>query len=142
MSEKSKKKPEHWIDKLTSNVIENWPEVKNFNCYCGLSISGVCHVGNLRGEIVLTNAVVTELQALGYEATHNLILYTSDPWKGKESQLNLYPNPKKAEKYKNWRLIEVPSPSNPNISWVDHYWKDFGTPLPKFGRDIKIIRTH
>ncbi|MHA2280794.1 MAG: lysine--tRNA ligase [Promethearchaeota archaeon] len=142
MSEKLKKKPEHWIDKLTSNVIENWPEVKSFNCYCGLSISGICHVGNLRGEIVLTNAVVTELQALGYEATHNLILYTSDPWKGKESQLNLYPNPKKAEKYKNWRLIEVPSPSNPKISWVDYYWKDFGIPLPKFGRDVQIIRTH
>ncbi|MBY8984652.1 MAG: lysine--tRNA ligase [Candidatus Lokiarchaeota archaeon] len=142
MSEKSEKKPEHWVDKLTSKIIENWPEVKSFNCNCGLSISGFCHVGNLRGEIIHANAVVNELQSQGYEATHNLILYTADPWKGKETQLNLYPNPKKAEKYKNWRLIEVPSPSNPNISWVDYYWKDFGDPLPRFARDIEIIRTH
>ncbi|MHA1985593.1 MAG: lysine--tRNA ligase [Promethearchaeota archaeon] len=142
MNEKLEKKPQHWIDKLTSNLIENWPSVQNFNCNSGLSVSGVCHVGNLRGEIVLTNAVVNELKAQGYEATHNLILYTSDPWKGKETQLNLYSNPKKAEEYKNWRLLDVPSPMNPNISWVDDYWKDFGIPLPRFGRDIKIIRTH
>jgi lysyl-tRNA synthetase class 1 len=71
-----------------------------------------------------------------------LILYTSDPWKGKETQLNLYSNPKKAEEYKNWRLLDVPSPMNPEVSWVDDYWKDFGIPLPRFGRDVKIIRTH
>ena len=142
MNKKLKKKPQHWIDKLTSDLIDNWPEVKSFNCNCGLSISGVCHVGNLRGEIVLTNAVANELKELGYEATHNLILYTSDPWKGKESQLNLYSDPKKAEEYKNWRLIDVPSPMNPKISWIDEYWKDFKIPLPRFGRDIKIIRTH
>lgn len=142
MSDKLNKKPQHWVDKLTSNLIENWPEVKNFNCNCGISVSGQQHVGRLRGEIVFTNAVVTELQALGYEATHNLILYTSDPWKGKESQLNAFSNAKKAEEYINWRLIDVPAPTNPDISWVDDYWKDFGTPLPRFGRDIQIIRTH
>lgn len=142
MSEKVKKKPAHWIDKLTSNLIENWPEVENYNCNCGISVSGQQHVGRLRGEIVLTNAVVTELQALGHEATHNLILYTSDPWKGKESQLNEFSNPKEAEKYINWRLIDVPGPTDPEISWVDEYWKDFGVPLPKFGSDIQIIRTH
>jgi lysyl-tRNA synthetase class 1 len=142
MDEKLIKKPQHWIDKLTSDLIENWPEVKNFNCNCGISVSGQQHVGRLRGEIVLANSVVTELQALGYDATHNLILYTSDPWKGKESQLNAFSNPKKAEEYINWRLIDVPAPTNPDESWVDYFWKDFGIPLPRFGRDIQIIRTH
>ncbi len=142
MSEKLKKKPQHWIDKLTSDLIENWPGVKNFNCNCGMSVPGQQHVGRLRGEIILTNAVVTELQALGYETTHNLILYTSDPWKGKESQLNEFSNPKKAKEYINWRLIDVPSPTKPDTLWVDDYWKDFETPLPKFARDIQIIRTH
>ncbi|MFW9895130.1 MAG: lysine--tRNA ligase [Candidatus Thorarchaeota archaeon] len=142
MIENSKKKPEHWIDQLTTDVIKNWPGIKSFNCNSGLSVSGVCHVGNLRGEIVLTNAVANELNARGYEVTHYLILYTSDPWKAKKSQLDLYEDPKKAEEYKNWRLIDVPSPINPNLNWIDEYWKDFGVPLPSFGRDIKIIRTH
>ncbi|MCK4287362.1 MAG: lysine--tRNA ligase, partial [Candidatus Lokiarchaeota archaeon] len=127
------KKPQHWIDKLTSNLIENWPDVEKFNCNCGISVSGQQHVGRLRGEIILTNAVVTELKTRGYEAIHNLILYTLDPWKGRESQLNEFSDTKKAKEYINWRLIDVPSPTKPNTSWVDDYWLDFEIPLPKFG---------
>ena len=142
MSEKLEKKPQHWIDKLTSNLIENWPGVESFNCNCGISVSGQQHVGRLRGEIILTNAVVTELKDRGYEATHNLILYTLDPWKGRESQLNEFSDTKKAKEYINWRLIDVPSPTKPDTSWVDDYWLDFEIPLPKFGRGVQIIRTH
>ena len=142
MIQKSKKPSRHWIDKLTSDLIENWPGLTNFNCNCGISVSGQQHVGRLRGEIILTNAVVTELQARGYQGTHFLTLYTSDPWKGKTPQLNAFSDTINAEKYINWRLIDVPAPKNPDISWVDYYWKDFGEPLPKFGQNIEIIRTH
>jgi len=142
MTEKVKIQPQHWIDKLTSDLIDNWQHLEKFNCNCGISISGQQHVGRLRGEIVLTNAVVTELQARGYEAIHYLILYTSDPWKGKPAQLNAFSEPEKAKKYINWRLIDVPSPINQTESWVDYYWKAFGVSMSKFGRGIQIIRTH
>ncbi|MHA2005826.1 MAG: lysine--tRNA ligase [Promethearchaeota archaeon] len=132
----------HWIDKLTSDLIKNWPNLKKFNCNCGISVGGQQHVGRLRGEIVLPNAVVTELQALGYIAVHNLILYTSDPWKGKDPQLNAFSDPIKAKEFINWRLIDVPNPKNSEGSWVDYFWQDCGIPLPKFGRDIQITRTH
>lgn len=132
----------HWIDKLTSDLIENWPNLKDFNCNCGKSVGGLQHVAMLRGEIVLTNAVVTELHALGYKATHNLILYTSDPWKGKAAQLNAFSDPNKAKMYTDWRLIDVPDPTNPDGLWADHYWKEAGIPLPRFGKDIQITRTH
>lgn len=132
----------HWIDKLTTNLISNWPDVQDFNCNCGISVSGRQHVGRLRGEIILTNAVVTELQKRGYAATHSLILYTADPWKGKEAQKNCFPEPTKAEEYINWRLIDVPDPTNQYSSWVDYFWRAFGDPLPIFGRNIRIIRTH
>ena len=142
MIPKSTKQPRHWIDKLTSNVIKNWPEVKSFNCNCGISVSGQQHVGRLRGEIVLTNSIVNELLARQYDATHYLVLYTSDPWKGKLAQLNTFSNPNKAKKYINQRLIDVPDPTHPKGSWVDYFWKDFGVPLPRFGKNIQIIRTH
>ncbi|MFX1389958.1 MAG: lysine--tRNA ligase [Promethearchaeota archaeon] len=142
MTENSKIQPQHWIDKLTNDLIENWQDLNDFNCNCGISVSGQQHVGRLRGEIVLTNAVVTELQNRGYKATHNLILYTSDPWKGKPAQLNVFSDPQKAKQYINWRLIDVPSPDNNNETWVDHFWKDFEIPMPKFGQSIKIVRTH
>ncbi|MHA2054605.1 MAG: hypothetical protein ACW99F_13525, partial [Candidatus Hodarchaeales archaeon] len=52
----------HWIDKLTEDLIAHWPKVQDFQCNCGISVSGRQHVGRLRGEIILTNAVVQELQ--------------------------------------------------------------------------------
>ena len=58
----------HWIDKLTEDLINHWPDMKKFNCNCGISISGKQHVGRLRGEIILTNAVVQELKNKGFSA--------------------------------------------------------------------------
>lgn len=142
MTVESTKQPQHWIDKLTDDLIESWEDLKEFNCNCGISVSGQQHVGRLRGEIVLTNSVVNELQNRGYKAIHHLILYTSDPWKGRSGQVNVFKNPKKAKQYINWRLIDVPSPNANYKSWVDYFWKDFGVPMPKFGKDIQIIKTH
>ena len=133
---------QHWIDKLTTNLIENWPNITSFNCNCGISVSGKQHVGRLRGEIVLTNAVVNELIARGYQATHYLILYTSDPWKGKTGQVNSFEDPKDAERYINWRLVDVPDPTGKSDSWIHYFWKEFGDPMPQFSQNVKIIRTH
>ncbi|MFX1575217.1 MAG: lysine--tRNA ligase [Promethearchaeota archaeon] len=142
MIKKSEKPSGHWIDKLTSDLIENWPGIEDFNCNCGISVSGQIHVGNLRGEIVLTNAVVNELQNRGYNATHSLILYTSDRFKGKPGQLNLFSDPEKAKQYINWRYIDIPSPNNKKETWVDYHLNDLALWLSKFGQGIQIIQTH
>ncbi|MFX1282018.1 MAG: lysine--tRNA ligase [Promethearchaeota archaeon] len=142
MSNNLKRTPPHWIDKLTTDLISNWPGLQAFNSNCGISVSGQQHIGRLRGEIVLTNAVVNELKKRGYDATHSLILYTADPWKGKEAQLNCFSDPTEAKKYIDWRLIDVPDPTNQYTSWVDYFWRAFGDYLPRFGRNIEIIRTH
>ncbi|MFW9855332.1 MAG: lysine--tRNA ligase [Candidatus Thorarchaeota archaeon] len=142
MSETSKPTPIHWIDELTSKIIDNWPDIKHFNCNCGISVSGRQHVGRLRGEIVLTNAVVNELERAGYSASHSLILYTSDPWKGKPAQINAFKDSQEGQQYIDWRLVDVPDPTGKYSSWVDFFWQDFGDPLPLFGRDVQIVRTH
>lgn len=142
MESNLKKTHLHWIDKLTSGLVANWPEIQAFNCNSGISVSGQQHVGRLRGEIVLTNAVVNELRTRGLDANHSLILYTADPWKGKEAQLNCFSDLEEAKTYVNWRLIDVPDPTNQNPSWVDFFWQAFGEPLPSFGENIEIIRTH
>ncbi|UCG90207.1 MAG: lysine--tRNA ligase [Candidatus Heimdallarchaeota archaeon] len=142
MSNNLKTTPPHWIDKLTTDLISNWPGIKTFNSNCGISVSGQQHIGRLRGEIVLTNAVVNELKIRGYEATHSLILYTADPWKGKKAQLDCFSDPDEAKKYIDWRLIDVPDPTNQYPSWVDYFWRAFGDYLPKFARNVEIIRTH
>ena len=142
MADNSESPPSHWIDGLTSDLLKNWPEIKSFNCNCGISVSGKQHVGRLRGEIILTNAVVNELKERGYSAIHYLILYTADPWKAKDTQRSAFSDPRAAKKYQDWRLVDVPDPSGQSDSWINFYWKEFGDPLPKFGKDVNIIRTH
>ena len=136
MSETAKKQPQHWIDKLTNDLIQNWQDIEEFNCNCGISVSGQIHAGNVRGEIVLTNAVVNELQNKGYKASHSLILYTSDRFKGKPGQLNLFSDPKKAKQYINWRYIDIPSPYIKNETWVDFHLNDLEIWISKFGHDM------
>ena len=49
------------------------------------------------------------------------------------------------EKTKNLvknHIIDVPDPTGEKTSWVDYHWQSFGNYLPKFGKDIQIIRTH
>ncbi len=132
----------HWLDKLTTDLIDNWPGLADFNCNCGISVSGKQHVGRLRGEIVFTNAVVNELKERGLSAAHYLILYTADPWKGKTAQIDAFKDPKEGHKYIDWRLVDVPDPTGQTSSWIDHFWKDFGESMAQFGKDVKIIRTH
>ncbi|MFX1388730.1 MAG: lysine--tRNA ligase [Promethearchaeota archaeon] len=138
----SKNEQYHWVDKLTNDLIENWQGVEDFNCNCGISVSGQIHAGNVRGEIVLTNAVVNELKNKGYNAKHTLILYTSDRFKGKPGQLNLFSDPKKAEQFINWRYIDIPSPHNNNETWVDFHLNNLAVWMPKFSHDIQIVQTH
>ncbi|MFW9906637.1 MAG: lysine--tRNA ligase [Candidatus Thorarchaeota archaeon] len=142
MTEISKKQPQHWIDKLTNDIIENWQDVEDFNCNCGISVSGQIHAGNLRGEIVLTNAVVNELKNKGFNAKHTLILYTSDRFKGKPGQLNLFSDPEKAKQYINRRYIDIPSPTNKHETWVDYHLNNLAIWMPKFGKNIQIVQTH
>ncbi|MFX1350144.1 MAG: lysine--tRNA ligase, partial [Promethearchaeota archaeon] len=130
------------MDGLTNDLIKNWQGLEEFNCNCGISVSGQIHVGNLRGEIVLTNAIVNELKNRGYNAKHSLILYTSDRFKGKPGQLNLFSDPKKAKQYINWRYIDIPSPHNENETWVDYHLNNLAVWMPKFGHDIQIVQTH
>ncbi len=134
---------QHWIDALVHEIIEYWGvNASTIDCSCGLSVSGLQHVGRLRGEITLTNTVMHQLRQKGYKSQHNIVRYTSDEWKGKEGQLAQFPNPDKAKEYVGRRLIDVPDPQGELESWVDRYWLDFGDYLDYFSRDTKLVSTN
>mgnify|MGYP000058809102 CR=1 FL=1 len=133
----------HWIDKLADKLIEWWgdylkePIILNG----GLSVSGLQHVGRLRGEITLNSALKRVLEEKGYKAEQYLTLYTQDEWKGKAPQLSVFKNPEKAREYIGWRLIDVPDPNDCHKNWVEHFWEDFGGYLEKFAEDVKVVTT-
>jgi len=79
----------HWIDELADELYEKLKkrgkEVYVFNG--GLSVSGLQHVGRLRGEIIIAETLRKLLTARGLKIKQYLTLYTQDAWKGKEAQV-------------------------------------------------------
>ena len=134
---------QHWIDALVQDIIEYWgADTSKIDCSCGLSVSGLQHVGRLRGEITLSNTVMQQLRNHGHKSKHYVVRYTSDEWKGKAGQLAQFPNPNEAKEYVGRRLIDIPDPQGELNGWVDHYWLDFGDYLDHFSRDTTIVSTN
>ena len=106
----------------------------------GLSVSGLQHVGRLRGEITLAQLLTRSFRDEGRNATQSLVLYTQDEWKSKEGQLSQFPGDE-GKKYIGRRLIDVPDPKGCHRNWVEHYWVDFGGVLDRFTPDIRIVTT-
>ncbi|MEM1634705.1 MAG: lysine--tRNA ligase [Thermosphaera sp.] len=134
----------HWIDELADQVqedlIKRGKDTYVFNG--GLSVSGLQHVGRLRGEVIITETLRRILSSRGLKIKQYLTLYTQDAWKAKQAQLNAFPNPKEAEKYKGWPLIRVPDPKGCHSNWVEHFWDDFGPFIKEFtDGEIEIITT-
>ena len=106
----------------------------------GLSVSGLQHVGRLRGEITLSHFLARSLREDGRNVTQSLVLYTQDEWKGKETQIAQFTK-EDGRKYIGRRLIDVPDPVGCHTNWVDHFWQDFGGVLDRFAPGIRIVTT-
>lgn len=130
----------HWYDDLLPEVNAFVGDKPELVVNAGLSVSGLQHVGRLRGEITLAHFLTRSLRDAGRNAMQSLVLYTQDEWKGKEPQLAQFPGDE-GRKHIGRRLIDVPDPSSCHGNWVDHYWEDFGGVLDRFASDVRIITT-
>jgi len=106
----------------------------------GLSVSGLQHVGRLRGEITLSQFLTRSLHEDGRNTLQSLVLYTQDEWKAKEAQVSQFTK-EDGRKYAGRRLIDVPDPFGCHANWVEHYWKDFGGVLDRFAPNVRIVTT-
>jgi lysyl-tRNA synthetase class 1 len=129
----------HWFEELLSRILE-FKDKGDVVSSAGLSVSGLQHVGRLRGEIIIPNAIANELRAKGRNVTQYVVLYTQDPWKGKDAQVEIFKD-SDGSQYANRRLIDVPDPLGCHGNWVDHYWRDFGDYLEHYANDVKPITT-
>jgi len=105
----------------------------------GLSVSGLQHIGRLRGEVSINDVVAKLLRKRGLDVKFYLTLYTVDPWKGKVEQLKRFPYD--ASKYVDWPLFKVPDPMGELSSWVERYWLDFGPYLSSFAESVEVVTT-
>ncbi len=130
----------HWFDELTEAVSAFLEGQERVVCNAGLSVSGLLHVGNLRGEIVLNHFISTHLRERGVDARQHLVLYTQDPWKGKEGQRARFPAGE-GDRYVGHRLIDVPDPEGCHGNWVEHHWAPFGGSLDRFAPGVEVSTT-
>ena len=128
----------HWVDELADRLDRVFRErgKRRLVFNGGLSVSGLQHIGRLRGEIILVDAVASVLRERGYVVEQYITLYTQDAWKGKRPQLEQFSDPGEAEKYRGWPLINVPDPHGCHSNWVEHYWSDFGPYIGEFTRGV------
>ncbi|MCE4610950.1 MAG: lysine--tRNA ligase [Desulfurococcales archaeon] len=135
---------EHWFDRLieelASRLERRGKRELVFNG--GLSVSGLQHIGRLRGEVILVEAVRREFERRGFKVRQYLTLYTQDPWKGKKEQLERFKDAKEASRYVGWPLKDVPDPEGCHAGWVEHYWSEFGPYIGEFtdGR-VEVVTT-
>ncbi|MEM0380228.1 MAG: lysine--tRNA ligase [Desulfurococcaceae archaeon] len=124
----------HWIDDLSDRVAEELitrgKDVYVFNG--GLSISGLQHIGRLRGEIIIGEVLRKILSERGFKIKQYITLYVMDEWKGKETQLRVFKNPDEAVKYTGYPLFKIPDPYDCHKSWIEHFWEDFGPFINEF----------
>ena len=137
----TKKVFHHWVDDAVEELLNYWGKVENYVCSCGLSVSGLQHIGRLRGEIILTNTVKEELLKKGVNAEHVLVLYTQDQWKGKPPQVEIFPDKEFAKSLVGHRLIDIPDPFGCHDDWVTHFWEPFGAYLDDFALDVHVVTT-
>jgi lysyl-tRNA synthetase class 1 len=125
----------HWIIELADKLEKRVKGKKGpviFNG--GLSVSGLQHIGRLRGEVLIGEGVRKVLEKRGYKTRQYIVLYTQDAWKGTEEQLKAFGDVKKGRMHIGKPLIRVPDPFGCHSNWVEHYWEDFGGVL-----DLSLI---
>ncbi len=134
----------HWIDELADKIASELEKRGKKDFYVfngGLSVSGLQHIGRLRGEIILGEAIRRILEQRGYRIKQLLTLYTQDAWKGKKGQIEAFPGGG-GDRYKGWPLIKVPDPYGCHANWVEHFWSDFGPYISEFtDGNIEIVDT-
>lgn len=130
----------HWFDDLLDHVRPFLGDKRDVVINGGLSVSGLQHVGRLRGEIVLGQCLARALRDEGRHVTQILTQYTQDQWKGKDWQLSRFPGDE-GKRFVGWRLIDVPDPQGCHANWVDHYWAEFASYLDAYAPDVHIVST-
>lgn len=130
----------HWIDVAAQKLLKKYADKDTIHLSGGLSVRGVQHIGRLRGELLIGDAITEVLRTYGKNVTQYLIVYDRDPIP-EEVLKRVFSDESLIKSLSYKRLEDLPDPSNCCNSWVEHYWADFGNYLDKFKTKPHIVKT-
>ncbi|MFQ5531265.1 MAG: lysine--tRNA ligase [Candidatus Nanoarchaeia archaeon] len=125
-----------WADHIAEQIIKRNPKKKTYVCASGITPSGTIHIGNFR-EVITVDLVVRALSDKGKKAR---FIYSWDDYdRFRKVPVNIS---KSYEKYIGMPLSEVPSPfpNEKELSYAEHFEKEFEKSLEKVGIKPEFIR--
>ena len=124
----------NWLNKIVDKIIEKYPNEDIYVCECGLSTTGVSHIGNFR-ELLITYFVSKELERRGKKTKIILSFDDFDRLKKitKETDSSF-------EKYIGMPTYSLPSPQGEHYSYADYYENLVINELGLLGIDMKYIK--
>ena len=129
-----------WADEIAERIIKEKSDKKEYVCACGVTPSGIAHMGHLR-EVITTDLVVRALENKGKKVR---FIYSWDDYdRFRKVPKNISKN---YEKYIGMPVNEFFSPFNKNLDYAKYYEKPFEDDLklleikPKFIRQSKMYQ--
>jgi len=124
-----------WLNKVADEVIAAHPKGEIL-VESGSSPSGTYHMGHLR-ELVICEAIVTELRRRGREARH--IAFVDDLDALRKIPVNI---PPEYEQYLGRPLCDIPAPSGAQKSYAEYFLAGLKDAAKTLALDIEFVRSH
>ncbi len=121
----------NWAKKIADEILEKYPEEKEYVFAAGISPSGIVHCGNLR-DLMTCYPIVQELKE---RKKKTKFIFSWDNFdRFRKVPVNI---PEDFEKYIGMPVSSIPAPFNEEGSYADYFQKDFEKSMVDLGIDIE-----
>ena len=122
-----------WLEDITDKILEENINKETITCQCGISTTGIAHIGNFR-ELIITYLVSERLKQKGKNV--KLLLSFDDFDRFKKVPKSV---PKEYEKYIGMPNYSFPSHINSNIGYAEYYENRINEELKMLGIEMDYI---
>ncbi|MEX1113338.1 MAG: lysine--tRNA ligase [Patescibacteria group bacterium] len=130
------KESRHWAERLAEEVIERFPDRREYVCAAGISPSGVVHFGNFRD--VMT--IVAVGRALEQQGKRVKLLFSWDDY-DRFRKVPAGVDPAKFEQHLGKPLSEVPDPhGDTGVSYANRFERLFEGAMQELGITLEYRR--
>ena len=124
----------NWLNEIVDEIIEKYPNEEVYTCECGLSTTGVSHIGNFR-ELLITYFVAKELERRGKKTRVILSFDDFDRLKKVTKGVD-----QSFEKYIGMPNYDIPAPYGNNYKYAEYYENLVINELKLLGIEMEYIR--